>query len=295
MDPVSFSKPAQDDSPKQNKMRMTFFIAAFFFFAINTKANALLALPHDGTIRVFNYHLKEFAEIRYLDESGRWIPQARVKLNHILRSRGDDKTTSMDERLIELADHLQDHFHADTVEVISGYRSPSFNHALKLAGRDVANESLHTQGLALDIHLDEIKESVLRDYLLSLKLGGVGYYGGLLMVHMDFGPVRTWNGGDYRDNTEIGEFNKASSFLVRTQHLTYALNSPVNFSISGLSHGDLTMRIEKFVRGEWQDLRLLNSKEIESRSLSLKTEGKFRLEIKRGSETQYSNEFYLRQ
>lgn len=287
--------PAQDGSPKQNKMRMTFLIAAFFFFAINPLANALLALPHDGTIRVFNYHLKEFTEIRYLDESGQWIPQARVQLNGILRSRGDGETTSMDERLIELADHLQDHFHVDTIEVISGYRSPSFNHTLKLKGRDVAGESLHTKGLAMDIHLDEVKESDLRDYLLSLKLGGVGYYGGLLMVHMDFGPVRTWHGGNYQDNTEIGELSKTSALLVRTQHLTYALNSPVNFSISGASDDKLMMRIEKFFRGEWQNLRSLDSKEIESRSFSLKTLGKFRLQIEMGSETQYSNEFYLRQ
>lgn len=292
MDPIDFSKPAQDDNPKQDKMRMIFLIAAFCLFAINPGANATLALPHDGIIRVFNYHLKEFAEIRYLDESGQWIPQARLLLNHILRSRGDGLIAAMDERLIELADHLQDHFLADTVEIISGYRSPSFNHSLKLEGRDVANESFHTQGLAIDIHLDEVLESDLRDYLLSLKLGGVGYYGGLLMVHMDFGPVRTWNGGNYKDNTEIGEFNKASPLLVRTRHLTYALKSPVNFSISGSSHGELTMRIEKFFRGKWQNLRPLDSKEIEFQSFSLKTLGKFRLEIKMGSETQYSNEFY---
>lgn len=253
-----------------------------------------MELPHDGIIRVFNYHLKEFAEIRYLDEKGEWIPQARIALNRILRSRGDGQIASMDERLIELADHLQDHFKADTVEVISGYRSPSFNHSLKIEGRDVANESFHTKGLAMDIHLDEIAESDLRDYLLSLKLGGVGYYGGLLMVHMDFGPVRTWDGGIYKDNTEIGEFNKASAFLVRTQHLTYALNSPVNFSISGPSREGLGLRIEKFFRGEWQKFRPLNPREIESQSLILETLGKFRLHVEKGSETQYSNEFYIR-
>jgi uncharacterized protein YcbK (DUF882 family) len=150
-----------------------------------------LALSHDGKIRILVTHFGEFLDVQYLDEKGCWIPEAYAKIKHALRSRGDNQEGDFDKRLIELADHLQDHFQADTIDVISGYRSPSFNASLKRAGRGVAVNSRHTRGEALDVHVPNLDDSVLRDYLLAQKLGGVGYYKNM-MVHFDFGPVRRW-------------------------------------------------------------------------------------------------------
>lgn len=261
------------------------------------------SLTRDGVINLYVYHVNEAATIRYLDKNGRWLPKAYQQINRMLRSRGDDKTTGIDKRLIELADHLQDHFAVDTIEVISGYRSPAFNKALKDAGRNVARESYHTRGMALDIHIDEIKEATLRDYLRSLKLGGVGYYGDVLMVHMDFGPVRAWNSGDYRDNTEIGVFNDESPVVIRTDKLFYGIDATLKLTWSGVDQIK-ALDVHKFHRGRFikvarLDLKGKNPQQIKLNGLLdqiqvLSPYGKFRFHFKRGKTWQNSNEFYVK-
>lgn len=91
------------------------------------------------------------------------------RINRFMRSRTDEEVRPMDPNLIRLLDHIQDHFKADTVEVICGYRSPAFNKSLKDAGRNVAENSAHMTGIAADIHLDEIPEDKLAKYVWGLK------------------------------------------------------------------------------------------------------------------------------
>jgi len=77
-------------------------------------------------------------------------------------------------------------------EVISGYRSPKTNENLRANGRDVAKHSLHMQGRAIDIRLTGIDTSQLRNYCISMKFGGVGYYQKSNFIHVDTGRVRNW-------------------------------------------------------------------------------------------------------
>lgn len=258
-------------------------------------------LKRDGTVRFYVYHTDEFAEIRYGDGNGQWRTDVAEKLKAIFRSRADGETFVLDKRLIELADHLQDHFGADTVEVISAYRSPEFNRHLKATGHNVANESFHTKGLAMDIHLDEVDEASVRDYLLALKLGGVGYYGNKLMVHMDFGPVRTWQDGGFVQNTGIGIFNKTSSMSLRTDKLFYRLSEPLKLTTSKNLTGEL--ELQKFHRGKWltakTGLAVKSSFELTESFLKAEHEagsvyGKYRLRYEKGGAWQNSNEFYVK-
>ena len=255
-------------------------------------------LSHDGRLRLYVYHVDEFLTIQYLDQDDQWIDEAYQKINHLLRSRGDDKVTQMDKRLIVLADHLQDHFKADTVEVISAYRSPGFNKQLKEDGRNVANESLHTKGLAMDIHIDEIDEADLRDYLLSLGRGGVGYYGDRLMVHMDFGPVRQWHGGNYRDNLGIGLFNKKSPVKITTDKLFYGAGSTMKLKFTGVKK-NVPLNLEKFHRGKWTQTAdfagdTIQISKIINKLKNISPYGKFRFRYKKGDDWQNSNEFYVK-
>lgn len=241
-----------------------------------------LPLPHDGQIRLYNYHDDQFLEIQYLDFKGKWLETAYDKLNSFLSSRDTHQIFPIERRLIELLDHLQDHFEADTLEIISGYRSPAFNQSLKEAGRDVSENSYHVKGMACDIHIDEIRESTLRDYLISLKLGGVGYYGNLLMVHVDFGPVRTWQGGTFSENTEIGIFNEHSEVKIRTDKLFYDSESTIKFLGEKVPKNPI---LERFFRGKW----ILENPETHSTRF-----GKFRYRYESDSTWQNSNEFYLK-
>jgi uncharacterized protein YcbK (DUF882 family) len=63
-----------------------------------------------------------------------------------------------------------------------------------LRGRSegVAAGSLHMQGRAIDIRLEDVPLGRLRTAALALERGGVGYYPASNFVHVDTGRVRWW-------------------------------------------------------------------------------------------------------
>jgi uncharacterized protein YcbK (DUF882 family) len=58
----------------------------------------------------------------------------------------------------------------------------------------VATKSLHMEGKAIDMRLNDVSLTGLRDAALTLKGGGVGYYPDSGFIHVDIGSVRTWQG-----------------------------------------------------------------------------------------------------
>lgn len=146
----------------------------------------------DGKIELFNTHSNELMQIRYKDEKGKYLDMGIQNIDHILRCRMTGEVKDMSLKLIELVDHIQDHFGEKRVEIISGYRSPTLNGELRSQGRGVAKRSLHMEGLAMDIRIPGVSSRELRDYAASLHAGGVGHYPGPNFVHVDVGRVRTW-------------------------------------------------------------------------------------------------------
>jgi len=279
----------------------------FVLFSIFLPRQALSKPVGDGVVTFYMSHTDELETIRYLDANGKWIDGIDNKMARLMRSRADNKSYVIDRRLIELADHLQDYFKASVIEVICAYRSSAYNAELKSSGHHVADESYHTKGLAMDIHIDEISEAALRDYLLSLKLGGVGYYGDKLMVHMDFGPVRAWQDGAFRENTTIGIFDQEEPLVqLRTQKLFYRQEDVMR--LSGQNLEALTQAsLEKFELGFWKQAKKLNYSQIPQKkpleiAISellegsvLSPFGKYRIHLRfPAGGWQNSNEFYVK-
>ncbi len=207
----------------------------------------------DGQLRIFNYHLNEFLELRFR-EGNQYIPSALDQINALLRSRDNSEQAPIDPRLLDLIDHLQDHFQADAVEIISGYRRKEFNENLLKNGHSVSPVSLHTKGQALDIHIDEIREETLRDYLLGLRLGGVGYYGPLDFVHIDVGPVRRWGEGVAAPRKLVGVLKPEAPVQLTSDKNDYLPGETLLFTWSGdAAQIDRVtgLRLEHFHRGRW--------------------------------------------
>lgn len=145
----------------------------------------------DGTLALFNTHTGDFETIKYKESPGKYRTNGLNELNHILRCRMTGEEIEISLKLIELVDNIQDHFGGAKIELISGYRSPTLNYTLRSEGNKVALNSLHMQGMAMDIRISGISISAIRDYARSIRVGGVGYYPGQF-VHVDVGPVRFW-------------------------------------------------------------------------------------------------------
>jgi uncharacterized protein YcbK (DUF882 family) len=145
----------------------------------------------DGLLTIYNAHSHEFETIEYKGIDGNYKLDGVSEINRLMRCRLTNETKIMSLRLIELLDHIQDHFGAAEIEIVSGYRSPRLNAALRAKSRRVASKSLHMQGLAADIKIPGVPLKEIRQYALSLGAGGVGYYPGKF-IHVDVGPVRKW-------------------------------------------------------------------------------------------------------
>ncbi|MFH0798882.1 MAG: DUF882 domain-containing protein [Pseudomonadota bacterium] len=153
---------------------------------------SVFRLTGDGRVNFTDVQTGERLSIVYRDASGAYNESALDAVERVLRCHGDHETFPISLKLIELIDHIQDHFGVDGVMVVSGYRSPEYNAALKRRIKRVAHDSLHMKGLAMDIRLAGIGKEELGHYARSLESGGVGVYHSSNFVHIDAGPVRSW-------------------------------------------------------------------------------------------------------
>ncbi len=155
-------------------------------------AMARAELPGARSLRLRHLHTGEQLSLEYFS-GGRYLPQALDAANHLLRDFRSGEVAPMDPALFDLLHELA----ALTgtrrpFEVISAYRSPATNAALRARSHGVAGGSLHMQGKAIDVRLADVPLAALRDAALSLRRGGVGYYPASRFVHVDTGRVRRW-------------------------------------------------------------------------------------------------------
>ncbi len=150
------------------------------------------AEPERRTLALLNTHTGENLTATYR-EAGRLLPDALAAVDHILRDHRTGDVKPIDPRLLDLlTDIARDLDTTEPFHVISGYRSPRTNTALRSTGHGVAKRSYHLQGKAIDIRVPGVETAALRRVALRQGVGGVGHYPGPAFIHVDTGPVRTW-------------------------------------------------------------------------------------------------------
>ena len=144
------------------------------------------------SLSFYHIHTSEKLQIVYR-EGGELVAGALEEINHFLRDFRNDQTHAIDVALLDSLSSLYEQFdRRGNFEVISGYRSPRTNEALRHVTTGVAKDSLHVSGRAIDVRLTSAPTAKLRDAAIAMQRGGVGYYPKSNFVHIDTGKFRTW-------------------------------------------------------------------------------------------------------
>lgn len=146
------------------------------------------------SLKVFNPRTGERLDSVYWVE-GEYIPQVLDEVNFIFRDWRRNELRSVDVSTLDImaaAARLMDT--TEPYQLMSGYRSPETNNALRRTSRGVARNSYHMRAMAADLRLSTRSVQNMYDAGVECNAGGVGRYPRSNFVHFDSGPVRTWRG-----------------------------------------------------------------------------------------------------
>lgn len=171
--------------------------AASIVVAAPTYSNAFGLLRGSGDIRRIRMYSGRTGEsidtIYWVD--GEYIPEVMKEINHFMRDWRTGDRIKIDGRTLDIM--AASHRLMDVSEpymLLSGYRSPATNAALRSRSSGVARNSLHMKGQAADLRLKSRSVGQMARAAETCASGGVGRYSRSNFVHMDCGPVRHWGG-----------------------------------------------------------------------------------------------------
>ena len=125
--------------------------------------------------------------------SGSYQSAGLEQINHVLRDFRTSEVHAIDPSVLDILFDLQVRMNREEpYQVISGYRSPRTNAALRRCSTGVAEHSLHMQGKAIDVRVSGFATRKLHELALQMGRGGVGFYPASDFVHLDCGRVRCW-------------------------------------------------------------------------------------------------------
>ena len=156
-----------------------------------------MAAGTEWRLAIRNVHNNETVDAVFA-RNGSFVAEGLAELNHGLRDWRTGEATAMDRRLLALLVRLREKLELtgrSKIGLISGYRSPATNAALRAAGgahTGVATKSQHMLGKATDIMVPGVSLDRLHGAALALGGGGVGFYPRDGFVHVDTGRVRHW-------------------------------------------------------------------------------------------------------
>ena len=172
--------------------RRDFLVGSIAAAAGLSGAARCAAAEKQHPLAFYHIHTGEKLKIVYR-EQGELIPGALEEINYFLRDFRTEQIHKIDVGLLDELVRIYRNFDCrGNFEVISGYRSPRTNEALRHLTTGVAEHSLHLSGRAIDVRLTSTATTNLRDAAIALRSGGVGYYARSNFVHVDTGAFRTW-------------------------------------------------------------------------------------------------------
>jgi uncharacterized protein YcbK (DUF882 family) len=137
----------------------------------------------------------ESLNARYYHD-GRYDQAVLAQINRLFRDRHADAISEIDPELIDYLVDIRTRLNLPasvTFEILSGYRTSETNAMLSQRNANVAKESLHIHGWAVDFRIAHVDGRAICAVAETMQRGGVAFYPRDNHVHVDIGNIRTWN------------------------------------------------------------------------------------------------------
>jgi uncharacterized protein YcbK (DUF882 family) len=152
---------------------------------------------------VHAFRLEEEFRIHMRDGRGK-IPAAALRSFERLMRQGEaaEGRHPPDPRLVALITTVSNHFGGRPLEIVSGFRA--------YTPTQYTTRSNHNEGRALDFRIRGVKNEELRDFCLTLRNAGCGYYPNSTFVHVDARDTKAY-WVDFSHPGEPPQYEKASA------------------------------------------------------------------------------------
>jgi uncharacterized protein YcbK (DUF882 family) len=180
-------------NPLRNRQFVVSIILTLLLVSVGGVSQGNL-VNDERQLSFYHTHTNKRLDIVYARD-GAYIPAALEEINKFLFDFRTGDKAQMDPELLDLIYDVRQALNSDaTYQIVSAYRSPKTNEMLRGRSENsgVAKNSQHVLGKAIDVRLEGVKTSTLRDTALAMQRGGVGFYEESDFVHMDTGRPRSW-------------------------------------------------------------------------------------------------------
>ncbi len=117
------------------------------------------------------------------------------KINLLFRDRHANQIGEIDPELIDYLVDIRTRFNLPptvTFQILNGYRTRETNAMMSRSNKNVAIESLHIHGWAVDFRVPNVDGRAICEIAKTMQRGGVAFYPKSNHVHVDLGNIRTW-------------------------------------------------------------------------------------------------------
>ena len=171
--------------------RRELLIATGLCVLFGARAAAEPSVPR--RLKLKNANTGESFDGPYRDAGGP-IPSAIADLGVFLRDHHVNKVGPVHVDTLDFLADVMAAVGAPEATILSAYRTPETNAMLATYIVGVAEKSQHLLGRALDVTFDA-KLVDARTAALKMARGGVGWYPASNFIHLDTGPLRSWERG----------------------------------------------------------------------------------------------------
>ncbi|MDE1900688.1 MAG: DUF882 domain-containing protein [Alphaproteobacteria bacterium] len=150
--------------------------------------------PVRRIVMEYPYNHEKLDVVYYHD--GHYDRRAMHEIDVLFRDRHADVVGRIDPALIDYMVDIRKRLDLPATvvfQILSGYRTPATNAMLAQTNGNVAKESLHMRGWAVDFRIADVSGAAIAAVALTMQRGGVAYYHEDNHVHIDIGNIRTWH------------------------------------------------------------------------------------------------------